>query len=677
MSAEIIAQYFTTPVTQAGLLSKIKAAWHFIGSGINAQKDSAIGDYEFAAINCVDGDFTTATGFQGNGTDKFLRANFSPVDLGLTIDNIQFIVYGANIGGSATRVLMDAHDGAFSNLLMRENDGTFLADFDNNTASRVFVGTAVNNGMLVASSPSPAMQRLNLNGSNVAFDVGATYRTIRLSTGQLTIGAYDNAGSPVFAHNASFRFAAITERMTDSELKLLYNAVEQTQVALSRSATGATAQNLIVTSPSSTQVFQRNSNDKADIKVEGICYTTSNIEARLDSEPWQTIAISSGGYWQGYLMGRNKGQYTLQVRTADNPGSVITRTYVGVGDNLLVIGQSNAAGQFNNPQPYSHPTLKAAKYRKDGEWAEYSDPSGGYIGGGSVWGKLATLLMAYTGCPVGIVNCGLGSTFLVNGQWNVTNGAAYDQALYTAKQIGSGYRAVLMDLGQTDAANGSSREDFKNGLISVIEDLSNALGLPDLKMLVASIGQVGVATTNNLNNIRLAISDAWKTEKILQAPIYWNLDLADDLHLTTDVEADISAALWFRAIKDQLLNPTENTPPKFLSATWNGSTIRVYFQGNTTALTLGASPTLGWTVTDSGGSKTVTAVSLAANNSLQLTCNFTLSGTVTISLGSGNSSAGNTIKDSDLTAPSPIEPFISMPVFEQGSTVNLFTVSAS
>jgi Carbohydrate esterase, sialic acid-specific acetylesterase len=675
-TADTIAQYFTTPMQQSGLLTKVKAAWHFVGSGINAQKMSAVGNYEFIPIGCVDGDFTDATGFVANGSSKFLNLNVSPVELGLTIDNIQMVVYGNNLGGAATRVLIEAHNADIRNILLREFDGNYKVDFDNNAASVAFVTTAVNAGMIVAQSPSPAMQRINLNGVNVAFDIGSAYRTGTLSTGKLAVGAYNDNGSPVFPSNASFRFVAITERMTDAELTLFYNIVEQTQVALSRSATGATASSLLVTAPSSFQVTQRNlSNDLADIVVEGVYYGAStNIEARLNTEPWQIIATSTGGYWKGFLMGKPKGQYTLQVRASISPGTVVTKNYVGVGDVLLVAGQSNAAGQFSSFQAYTG-TIKASMFRKDGGGIlEYADPSGAYIGGGSVWGKVASLMTAFTNAPVMIVNCGFGSTGLVNAPWNSVNGYAYDQALYTFKQACQKALCVLYHQGETDAADGSAKNAFRDALIAVAEGFANGLNQPDLKMLVASLGQVGIATTNNLNNIRAAISEAWKNDQIGYAPIYWNLDLADDLHLTTNAEADLSAALWFRAIKDQILTPGSDRPPQFLSATYSGDKIRVYFQGNETALTLGASPTLNWTVTDGVGSKTVSSVALAANNSIELTCNAALAGSVTLSLGSGNG-VGNTIKDSNSIAPSPIEPFVGKEVFLQGSTVNLFTLS--
>ena len=91
----------------------------------------------------------------------------------------------------------------------------------------------------------------------------------------------------------------------------------------------------------------------------------------------------------------------------------------------------------------------------------------------------------------------------------------------------------------------------------------------------------------------------------------------------------------------------------------SGTTITITCTGGVSPLTISggeaASP-IGWTVTDGGGSKTVTGVSVSGLT-ITLTVNSALSGTVNVKWLSHYSGIGTTLLDSDATTPVPPEPF--------------------
>lgn len=432
------------------------------------------------------------------------------------------------------------------------------------------------------------------------------------------------------------------------------------QVRLSRSATSATAQSLVVTSPVAYQIFQRSPSNTVDIQIQGYYSgSATSIEAQWNGGAWTAIATVLGtGTWRGTLPAQSPGQGTLNVRAANATGTVISKSFVGVGDVFWVNGQSNAAGQFNSAQPYSHATLKAAKFRKDRTWEEYSDPSGAYIAGGSVWGRVATLVMAYTGAPVGFANCGIGSTALVNGAWNSTNGTAFDQSVYSFKQANSGgARAILWHQGETDTSNGVTQSAYNAAFDALIGAFQVGADTT-AKTISAQIGQASTSTATNINSVRYAIAQAWDDNpNALWGPPLWDRNLADGLHWTTDADAIELAARWWRAIKYHCFDQTsEGRAPRYSSATYSGTNIDVLIQGGAGSLNLGASPTTGWAVSDTGGNKTISGVSLISGG-LRVAVNSSLTGPVSLSLGSGNTGVGNTIKDSGAIAAYPIEPF--------------------
>jgi Carbohydrate esterase, sialic acid-specific acetylesterase len=679
---DILKTYWEDPINEAGLKDKIVLFYPFVGSGINTQRIpyvSAI-PLEGEPIGCFNSDFT-ANGFTGDGISKHMNLTGSQTfgAFGLSADDFAFIVYGTNLGGvrAATEGLMTSVTTGSSrrDMLYHELDGSYRVDMDDALLGNVGVlVTAVDTGIVGGQSPSASYQRIFLSAGGglgclpYSYDINGPYRTGATSNGKVFALAYDNGGTMALFSPATLRAALITKRISDAKMRLLGEILEQLQVRLSRSATGGTAKTLEVTTPVNDHLFQRDlTTDRGTIQIEGYYAggVADDIEAQLDNgvttTSWEKIAsVKRGsGAFNGTLTAA-KGEYTLRVRAAKNPGTVITRTFVGIGDIFLVVGQSNAAGQFNNAQPYSG-SFRARKLQKYRTYEELTDPTGAFIAGGSVWPRLATLIMARTNCPVAFINAAVGSTALVNGAWNTANGTAYDQAVYTANQAASGgILRVLIHQGESDTT-GTTRSAYNAAFVDLgakLKSNCNVIG----GMISAQIGTVGGATATNIDNIRLAQSDAWNSGGVV-APGFptYNRVLADNLHWTTDADAILLAQLWMRAIDRDCYGGTEGRAPRFLSASRSGANVDILLQDGVMPLTLGASPTTGFAVVDGNGTRTVNSVSLIAGG-IRLTCDQTITGSASVSLGSGNTGAGNTILDSGVTAKYPIEPFVSQTV---------------
>lgn len=168
-------------------------------------------------------------------------------------------------------------------------------------------------------------------------------------------------------------------------------------------------------------------------------------------------------------------------------------------------------------------------------------------------------------------------------------------------------------------------------------------------------------TRGELNAVRLGQQDAWENESdIFQGAILNDLGpFADTVHITSDADSLTVAQRKSRAIDHEIHATTNGSAPELLSLTQVDSThIDVAFTlDGTTTLVLGASPTIGWRVMDSGVQRTVTSVALQNATTLRLTLGAACTGTVLVSFASYNDNAGGTITD-DGTYPLPPLGFI-------------------
>jgi hypothetical protein len=134
---------------------------------------------------------------------------------------------------------------------------------------------------------------------------------------------------------------------------------------------------------------------------------------------WQPLDVSEldasdpGHHFDAILHGPAGGWYRLEVRASTN-GQVMAQAavqHVGIGELLVVAGQSNAANHGEEKQVTR--TRRVAAF--DGrQWRLADDPQPGASGqGGSFMPPLGDELAQRLDVPVGFIACGIGSCTFV------------------------------------------------------------------------------------------------------------------------------------------------------------------------------------------------------------------------------------------------------------------------
>jgi hypothetical protein len=239
--------------------------------------------------------------------------------------------------------------------------------------------------------------------------------------------------------------------------------------------------------PLNHQVVQRSSRKSGELRIRGCANFEINRatwEARLvdpgHTTVWQPLDVSEwaasdpGHHFDAILRGPAGGWYRLEVRASTN-GQVMAQAavqHVGIGELLVVAGQSNAANHGEEKQVTR--TRRVAAF--DGrQWRLADDPQPGASGqGGSFMPPLGDELAQRLDVPVGFIACGIGATSvrewlprgatfphpptlegrvtqLPSGEW-ASKGAAFEMLVSRMKQMDRhGIRAVLWHQGESDA----------------------------------------------------------------------------------------------------------------------------------------------------------------------------------------------------------------------------------
>ncbi|WP_373511340.1 sialate O-acetylesterase [Persicitalea sp.] len=295
---------------------------------------------------------------------------------------------------------------------------------------------------------------------------------------------------------------------------------------------------LTVTFPTSRAVFQRNNANQATLYIGGYFDAClDRIEARVvprtegqgTATAWTVIQTNpAGGQFYGSMMVTG-GWYQLDVRGIRDGSQVALSTVdrVGIGEVFLVAGQSNATGgdglpngpsatddrvssinfQNLNPnnntiQPYSNVQLPCPEFVHLDDFVKTA-PFGNYAW---CWGIFGDLIAQRLNVPVLIFNAGWSGTSMYN--WvetidpNFTTygifGNVYPAGMpfghlrlalnnYIAQQ---GYRAVLWHHGENDNFTENNRENYRNGLRSIINASRSLSGKPNLAWVVARVSRM-------------------------------------------------------------------------------------------------------------------------------------------------------------------------------------------
>lgn len=410
----------------------------------------------------------------------------------------------------------------------------------------------------------------------------------------------------------------------------------------------------------SYQIIQRTGtgNGTADINISGLhSGTVTEIEASFDGSAFTTIdaAPNINGTFSGTLTGLTGGsQGDLIVRFKNNTSISVTIETVGIGDIFVVAGQSNAVGIMTNKQTWSHATLVACMYRDDNSgWEVLSDPTDyereGETLQGSIWPLVAEALMDKYDVPVGFITTafsGSGLTVGVN-RWNNTVGAPYTTFKDTmAAANPNAITGLIFIHGETDAANGVVWWAYRNALAILQNRMQTDTGLT-IDMMISQVGDFQIDTTeDDIQDIRRGQWDAARlNSEILYGPCLYDIDIADDTHYTSDAEG-LAFANRIVYCLEQNFYDGGNSPrgPQYLNSTYFENKVVVNF-------TVGKPPlqgagTVGWRVSDSSGTLTVTNVVVLGNSSVLITVNRDLTTTVYVTWAYGFDGEGTAFRDS-------------------------------
>ena len=402
---------------------------------------------------------------------------------------------------------------------------------------------------------------------------------------------------------------------------------------------------LTIVNPVSYQTYQRNDLDQADIVISGT-YTgiCTGVEASYDSAPYVTIDASpSAGNFSGSIPDQSTGQADLVVRCTNDTELKDTANYVGIGDVFVIAGQSNAVGQGNTVNTYTHATLKATAFNENDAWIDGNDPLDIESLLGSPWPLVASTLLVDQDVPISFITTAFSGTGLVTpiNQWAAPSGTYYKNMLKQIVDSGSnGVKAILFHQGETDVLNSVSYTDY-NTALDLLASEANTNIAHNPVLLVAQVGyhNFGAPNMNNLNNIRLAQSDAWDDNPLIFAgPSLYDIGpLSDGVHFRTDAEILTLANRWEVAINEAIYSTGKGRGPKFSYAIEHGDrkTIDVSFTNISEPL-LPSSGIFGFEVKDDATPVVINTITLLNSHQVRITLNTALTGTGTISLGSGN-----------------------------------------
>lgn len=257
----------------------------------------------------------------------------------------------------------------------------------------------------------------------------------------------------------------------------------------------ALAQAAVLDLPLDRQVFQRNAQECADVKVAGaVPAGTALIEAKASlgealrgkAVDWTVVAKGDqikAGRFAGTLKLETGGWYTLTVRfrkSADDQTCLGEAKVekVGVGDVFVTAGQSNSVN-YGNPRQKSNETLSV--YFDGKKFTPAADPIPDACGnGGTPWPILGDMLSRTTRAPV----CFRSAT--VN--WVRVREWVPGEKLHNIERLVertrwfglAGIRAVLWVQGEADAGRDdfTPSDDYERDAKAMIEFSRQQLGWP-------------------------------------------------------------------------------------------------------------------------------------------------------------------------------------------------------
>lgn len=322
-------------------------------------------------------------------------------------------------------------------------------------------------------------------------------------------------------------------------------------------------------SPQERQVFQRGPSGRAEVSVEGTApasLAALKVRARLGDgrfTVWSSVALQRavGGQrrFGTTLSVPSGGWYELQWREGEGDGNHVGVRRFGVGEVLIVAGQSNSTNCGNPSTPIHNDFVSAF----DGQrWHHAHDPIPGvqdHTTGGSPWPRFADLLQRSLRVPVAVASVGHGDSSILDWQPGIApRDEGIGKVLYPAlrdRLAALGHvRAVLWHQGETDAREGLSEDRYVESFIRLQEALRKDTGSSP-PWLVARVSFLPRNTEAAMLEIRRAHERLWSEGYALRGPdtddLQGILRAGDHTHFSR-LGLEVHAERWYAMVWSEL-----------------------------------------------------------------------------------------------------------------------------
>lgn len=293
-------------------------------------------------------------------------------------------------------------------------------------------------------------------------------------------------------------------------------------------------------------------------------------------QAWTALTSTSisGGNWSGSLSAPEDDVfYKVQVRLKESgsvvvTGSVSTNQW-GVGDLYLCIGSSTAQRWFVDGT-YSA-EAKSRRVRVGGTtWATFT-------AGAAV--DFATVMAAARGVLVGMLDCGLGGTYL-NVDWADDTDAVWTDTVTLLNAVGNKVAGVMCHVGSNDARNDTivNKADHLAKYRLLISNVRTATGVANVPFFVWGCQRASTGTNANWDIAREVEAELAGDTGVYLGTTVVDLALAGDgVHLS---DAAMLAAMgrMEQAFLDVLGSETYHRGPAVTSMQWSADYCDVNIQ---------------------------------------------------------------------------------------------------
>ena len=336
---------------------------------------------------------------------------------------------------------------------------------------------------------------------------------------------------------------------------------------------------IMIYSPMEYQLFQRGDSgdnlDRADIPIRFQLSIGASgqykVLARWNGSEWQEVDVlqTDGNIAVAMLPDQPVGQGDFELKIPELNLAKTVKT-VSVGDLYFICGQSNAVGCFGQRHLYLNKKVKCSAYDFQAKsWKIADDPINYFhreTERGSVWPLVVARLVEQNGgVPIGLADFSIVGTRLVKAteanrthlpglDWQPEHGC-YQNLICGIKETTDGtcrFKAVLFFGGESDAWIGVPREKYKTELKKIADSLCSDLGLDDIRIIVAQIGNIGGKKIRVLENYVTDIQQAQReivdNQTFFSGPDGRQLPLSEGLHFTDEESAHKLAQIWVDSI---------------------------------------------------------------------------------------------------------------------------------